>query len=106
MSFPTSAAESIELYKGTQPGPDDYVEGEICPLRFWANHAHKFPALAVLAEWVFGLPPTSTRSESLFSSAGGILTAKRSCLTPANAEILTFLWANVTPGDLTDLKPQ
>lgn len=71
----------------------------MCPLRFWANHGHKFPAMAVMAEWIFGIPPTSTRAESLFSSSGGILTSTRGCLSPDNAEQLSFLWANSRASD-------
>ena len=55
----------------------------------------KFPNLAQLAKAVIGIPATSTPSERLFSTAGNIVTKKRSCLNPENVDVILFLNKNL-----------
>lgn len=50
-----------------------------------------FPTLTRIAKRVHGIPATSAPSERLFSSAGLIVTEKRSRLSASHVEDLVFL---------------
>jgi len=52
---------------------------------------HLFPWLGVLARRVLAIPTTSTAPERLFSTAGNVMTKKRSRLTCENMEELVYL---------------
>lgn len=64
------------------------------PLPWWSSKRHKFPLLASLARKYLSIPASSTPSERVFSTAGNIISAKRSCLTPKHANVLIFLYQN------------
>jgi hypothetical protein len=50
--------------------------------------------LAKLAKMYLGIPATSASSKPVFSTAGNIVTSKRSCLLPENVNLLVFLLKN------------
>ncbi|XP_044581913.1 E3 SUMO-protein ligase ZBED1-like [Cotesia glomerata] len=64
------------------------------PLHWWHSKRHEFPKLARLARRYLGVPASSTPSERAFSTAGNIISSKRNCLLPENANLLIFLYQN------------
>ncbi|KAL2079757.1 hypothetical protein ACEWY4_011180 [Coilia grayii] len=64
------------------------------PLLWWKVHAGEFPLLADLAKRYLCVPGTSVPSERVFSTAGDIVTAQRSCLTSQHVHQLLFLQKN------------
>ena len=64
------------------------------PLPWWKAHADKYKRLAELAKTYLSIPATSASSERTFSSAGNIITTKRTCLLPENVDLLVFLHQN------------
>ena len=65
-----------------------------CPLKWWEANEKKYPKLSNLARKFLCIPATSTPSERVFSTAGNIVRAKRSCLSSENIDILVFLYEN------------
>ena len=74
------------------------------PLEWWRYHEHSYPKLSYIAKKYLGVVATSVPSEQLFSTAGNVVTAKRSSLDPDNVEKLVFLHENLSP--LEDLPYQ
>lgn len=64
------------------------------PLTWWQAHAEEFPLLAGLAKRYLCIPGTSVPSERVFSTAGDIVNAQRSCLTSQHVDQLLFLQKN------------
>ena len=60
----------------------------------WWNFQHRKygPSLARLAKKYLPIPSSITPSEWVFSTVGNIISAKRNCLSPENANILIFLY--------------
>ena len=90
------------------PSPNDIVAEEIrlyiqessiklnsSPLKWWKDNATKYPSLARVAKCILNIPGTSVPSESVFSTAGDIVTATRSCLDPEMVDMLIFLKKNL-----------
>lgn len=65
------------------------------PLSWWRTHQTAFPLLAGLAKRYLCIPGTSVAAERVFSTAGDIVTAQRSSLTPAQVDQLLFLQKNL-----------
>lgn len=65
-------------------------------LKWWKDHETKFPLVAQLAKKYMCIPASSACSERVFSTAGNLITAKRSCLLPENVSMLVFLYQNKT----------
>ena len=61
------------------------------PLEWWKLHSCRFPHMARVAKRYLGVPATSVPSERVFSTAGDIVTAKRSCLIGEHVDQLIFL---------------
>jgi hypothetical protein len=82
------ADREIKIWKTrTVPFPKDKN-----PLDEWCRGAvHSFPWLGVLARRVLDIPTTSAAPERLFSTAGNVMTKKRSCLMCDNMEELDYL---------------
>ncbi|KAF0039287.1 hypothetical protein F2P81_007522 [Scophthalmus maximus] len=66
------------------------------PLTWWRSNEGEYPLLARLAKQYVCVPGTSIASERVFSTAGDIVTAQRSCLTPNHVDELLFLHKNLT----------
>ncbi|KAM8732866.1 E3 SUMO-protein ligase ZBED1-like [Acanthopagrus schlegelii] len=66
------------------------------PLAWWKENKNEYPLLARLARRYLCVPGTSVASERVFSTAGDIITAKRSCLTPGHVNELLFLQKNLS----------
>ena len=86
----TSAEKEVDAYIA-----EDQIEQGDDPLEWWRVNQHRFVTLAKLARKWLCIQATSVPAERLFSSAGEIVSKKRSSLKPANVDILLFLSKNV-----------
>lgn len=64
------------------------------PLKWWRDNESRYPKIAAIAKKYLAVPATSTSSERVFSTAGNIVNAKRSCLSPEHVDVLIFLYQN------------
>lgn len=69
----------------------DVVERNTDILKWWSDNSRNYPNLAVLARKYLSIPATEASSERLFSTAGNILTNKRSTLATENLAHLVYL---------------
>ena len=85
----------ISLYKA------EYVANlDSNPLKWWNNRKHTYPLITKLVKKMFSIVATSVPSERLFSCAGNVISERRSCLLPENADKLIFLHENITDNDM------
>lgn len=85
------AKEEVNRYRDVEP-----VALSENPLIWWRDHEREYPLLALQAKQYLSIPGTSVPSERVFSTAGDIVTAQRSCLTPQHVDQLLFLQKNLT----------
>ena len=71
------------------------VDNPIDTVKWWKTYCVQLPFLSSLARKYLCIPATSVPSERAFNVSGNIITSKRSCLHPENAELLTFLAHNL-----------
>ena len=71
--------------------PDIVNVSEFDPIVWWRGRIACYPCLSETVKYMFCVPATSVPSERVFSTAGNIVTKKRSRLNPANVDILLFL---------------
>lgn len=90
MSPHDKAVDEIKKYRAEDPLP---LKGD--PLSWWKEHQHTYPLLSSLARNTLCIPGTSVASERVFSTAGDIVTAQRSALTPEHIDQLLFLNKNL-----------
>ncbi|XP_041830825.1 E3 SUMO-protein ligase ZBED1-like [Melanotaenia boesemani] len=64
------------------------------PLEWWKVNAYTYPILAPFAKAYLCIPATSVPSERVFSTAGDIVSAQRSLITPEHVDMLVFLKKN------------
>ena len=93
-SFRKSTNYSIQL--------EEYLKDIILPYyddplqKFWdQNKAKRYPNLMPCVKKYFGIPPSSSYSERVFSIAGNIVNLKRSKLTTEHVNQLVFLNKNI-----------
>lgn len=67
-------------------------DGDI--LKYWKKMQGQFPWLSALAKSILCILATSTPSERVFSIAGLVVTAKRSCLHPLRVHKIIFVHNN------------
>lgn len=91
-SKPSRASIDLELSMYLQT-PD--LDSEKDPLQWWRQRELNFPLVAKLAKKYLCIPATSSPSERVFSTAGNIVTCKRSCLKPETVDQLVFLSLNL-----------
>ena len=82
--------DEITVYKQEQ-----VVPMSASPLIWWKLNEHRYPILSRMARCILNIPGTSVPSERIFSTAGDIVTATRSCLDPENIDKLIFLKKNL-----------
>lgn len=63
-------------------------------LKFWRSKENTFPKLSKVAKVLFGIPITSAKSESAFSTAGCLLRKDRAAITPYRIEKTLFVHDN------------
>lgn len=87
--FLTLREEIIKYFEKTQAcAPDANI------LEWWKGSESVFPRISKLAKFVLGCPATSAASESAFSSADCIATAKRSTISPFKVADILFVKDN------------
>ncbi|XP_061758149.1 E3 SUMO-protein ligase ZBED1-like [Nerophis ophidion] len=69
------------------------------PLDWWKFKESDVPLLAKLAKRFLCIPGTSVAAERVFSTAGDVVTAQRSCLSPEHVDHLIFLQKNLQISD-------
>uniref|UniRef100_A0A8C5C1H1 HAT C-terminal dimerisation domain-containing protein n=1 Tax=Gadus morhua TaxID=8049 RepID=A0A8C5C1H1_GADMO len=84
------AEEEITKYRAEPPASLNES-----PLTWWRSREGELPLVARLAGHYLCVPGTSVASERVFSTAGDIITAKRSCITPEHVNELLFLNKNL-----------
>ncbi|KAK9973246.1 hypothetical protein ABG768_023987, partial [Culter alburnus] len=91
----TRAEEEVRMYleAPSLPLTDD-------PLEWWSTNHHVYPLLAKLAKRYLCIPGTSVAAERVFSTAGDIVSAQRSTLTPQHVDQLVFLHKNLVIPEL------
>lgn len=90
MSLHDQAVDEIKKYRDEDPLA---LNGD--PLSWWREHQHAYPLLSNLARNTLCIPGTSVASERVFSTAGDIVSAQRSTLTPEHVDQLLFLNKNM-----------
>lgn len=65
------------------------------PLSWWRKNEVMYPLLSKLGKQYFCILATSVSAERVFSTAGDIVTAQRSTLTPENVNQLLLLHKNL-----------
>ena len=65
------------------------------PLVWWKGIAASYPALSKLSKKYLCISATSSSSERIFSTAGNVVTEKKSLLKPENVDMLVFLAKNL-----------
>ena len=65
------------------------------PLIFWKNNEKEYPCLSTVAQDYLVVQATSVASERVFSTAGDIVCATRSCLSPDVVDSLILLKKNM-----------
>lgn len=96
--FPSNAVvnqKELDEYYGEVP-----INKNLCPLQWWQNNEQRYPKLASLVKMYLQVPATSTPSERVFSTAGSLISAKRSCLNGRTADMLIFLHNNIKSENL------
>lgn len=88
---PSTRAEE-ELKKYLEAPPLSLSENPLC---WWRTHEADFPLLAGQAKRFLCIPGTCVAAERVFSTAGDIVTAQRSSLTPTHVDQLLFLQKNL-----------
>lgn len=67
---------------------------DLDPFEWWSTRSTKYPIISECARKYLAIPATSVSSERCFSTAGNIVTPKRSCLSTTNVNTLVFLYQN------------
>ena len=70
------------------------INHNLDPNNWWLEYEKQYPRVALLAKQILSIPASSASSERVFSTAGNIITSKRSRLDPMNATALIFLHQN------------
>uniref|UniRef100_A0A673J6Y6 BED-type domain-containing protein n=1 Tax=Sinocyclocheilus rhinocerous TaxID=307959 RepID=A0A673J6Y6_9TELE len=91
-SADTRAEEEVTKYCSVPP-----ISLSEDPLSWWGENAAIFPLLSRLAKLYMCIPGTSVSAERVFSTAGDIVTAQRSTITPERVDQLLFLHKNLVP---------
>ena len=89
LSTPTWKDEIEQFQKEPQLHHDEDA------LLWWRTNEARFPTLGKLARKYLCVPATSVPSERIFSTAGHVISCRRSSLTPENADMLIFLHKNL-----------
>ncbi|GAB0086306.1 uncharacterized protein DMENIID0001_003400 [Sergentomyia squamirostris] len=110
-STSTTTSARLSLIESFRQEGDDAVENDVLkewrdytectghiiidnPLEWWKERKEKWPRLSRLVREKWAIPLTSSPSERNFSSAGALITAKRSRLGASKAEAVLFIHDN------------
>lgn len=77
--------DEIQSYIHGVPGDSSDLFG------WWRQQERRFPKLRRVAQMILGIPATSAPSERVFSTAGCVISARRSNISPENVDNILFL---------------
>lgn len=83
----TSLEEEMNRF-GSINGGDENI------MQFWKTNERDYPKLAKIAKVLLGIPMTSSKSESAFSTAGCLIRKDRASITPYRIERTLFIHDN------------
>ncbi|XP_068108297.1 zinc finger BED domain-containing protein 6-like [Hyperolius riggenbachi] len=83
----------VSDYMGSSSGLND-TDSPVDPLEYWVKRLDIWSELSQYALELLSCPPSSVLLERCFSAAGGVVTEKRSRLSHASVDKLTFLKIN------------
>ena len=83
----TSSKSQLETYL-EMPKLDFSLNKDLDVLKWWKDHAPRFPILANMAIDLMSVPITTVASESTFSIGGRVLSKYRSRLLPTKVQAL------------------
>lgn len=89
LDVPTKVDDEIQRYL-REPVPDENCNA----VEWWKSRKIGYPILHQVAARFLMVQATSVASERVFSTAGAIVTKKRSALAPTNVNMLLFLNKN------------
>lgn len=69
---------------------ESQINHNLDPNNWWMEHEKRNLRIALLAKQILSIPASSASSERVFSSAGNLITSKRSTLDPLNTSALVF----------------
>lgn len=87
---PCASLLEIDMYSS-----EPEIHRNCSPLQWWKNRANQYPALSYLAKRHLAVVATSVPSERVFSTAGQVVSARRSRLTPHNVKKIMFMHYNM-----------
>eukprot|EP01103_Thecamoeba_quadrilineata_P000003 TRINITY_DN0_c0_g1_i3.p1 TRINITY_DN0_c0_g1~~TRINITY_DN0_c0_g1_i3.p1 ORF type:complete len:638 (+),score=44.70 TRINITY_DN0_c0_g1_i3:46-1959(+) len=90
---PTQICENDEILRFLNDSPQCAVETNV--LDWWKENQSKYSCLAILARRYLSIPSTSTPSECNWSTAGDVLTKKRSLIKSHRLNQILFLNKNM-----------
>ena len=82
--------KELENYSSIRASVNEFS----CPLNFYKTNENKIPNMAKIAKMVFCITASSVPSKCLFSTAGDLISQKRSRLHPECAQDLLLLNKN------------
>uniref|UniRef100_A0A672JKK8 BED-type domain-containing protein n=1 Tax=Salarias fasciatus TaxID=181472 RepID=A0A672JKK8_SALFA len=85
-----AAEDEVKMFRMESPLP---LNGD--PLNWWMEHEGAYPHISTVARRFLCIPGTSVSAERVFSTAGDIVTAKRSVLKAEHVDQLVFLQKNL-----------
>lgn len=83
----TSLEEELNRFCSVSCGDENIMQ-------FWKTNQKDYPKLAKIAKVLLGIPMTSSKSESAFSTAGCLIRKDRASLTPYRIERTLFIHDN------------
>lgn len=88
--WPDVVKDEIHLYKMVK-----VISVDSNPLKWWKDNENQCPNLSKLAKHYLAVQATSVASESVFSTAGDIVTSQRAAPSTENVDIIIFLKKNM-----------
>ncbi|XP_039618047.1 zinc finger BED domain-containing protein DAYSLEEPER-like isoform X2 [Polypterus senegalus] len=82
--------DEVSTYIELKVTEDDHFD----LLNWWKEHSEMFPSLARIARSILSIPATSATSERDFSTAGCVISERRSQLSPETVDDVLFLHSN------------
>ncbi|KAM9499792.1 E3 SUMO-protein ligase ZBED1-like isoform 2-T2 [Salvelinus alpinus] len=89
-TFANTIKEDVASYKAASRIP---VDGD--PLAWWKSNECKYPHITMMGRCYLAVPGTSVPNERVISTAGDIVTSKRSTISSDNVDIYIFLKKNL-----------
>lgn len=91
------ARQEFELYLQFKLTNSTYTKNDNAdPLIFWKDQEQVFPNLSILARTIFCIPASSAAVERSFSSAGNIISQRRTSISPSTVNDMILVRSAAT----------